>query len=65
LGREPEAVAPKRPEPAPPRERYVTHSTFGRGRVVETHHDASGTKLVIDFDTVGRKILLERFVTDA
>ena len=59
----PEPVPVKRaPEPpAAPRERFVTHPTFGRGRVVEV----SGGKLVIEFETAGRKTLLERFVTDA
>jgi hypothetical protein len=50
-------------EAAPPRsERFVTHAKFGRGKVVETRVEGGETKLVIDFDSVGQKVLLERFV---
>jgi hypothetical protein len=41
----------------------VTHAKFGEGTVVETRVESGETKLVIDFASVGRKTLLERFVT--
>jgi hypothetical protein len=46
-------------------ERTVAHPKFGRGKVVEEKTDAGDLKLVIDFESAGRKILLAKFVTDA
>lgn len=46
-------------------ERKVAHPKFGRGRVVEEKTDAGDLKLVIDFESAGRKTLLAKFVTDA
>ena len=46
--------------PPSPKERFVVHATFGRGRVLHTN----GDKLVIEFETIGEKVLLERFVKD-
>jgi hypothetical protein len=40
---------------------WVSHTTFGRGRVVDALADG---KLVIEFDTAGRKTLLARFVSE-
>ena len=50
---------PPPPPPVQPTERFVRHPTFGRGRVVEQR----GDKLVIEFETAGKKTLLARFVT--
>ena len=38
---------------------------LGRALVVEEKTDAGDVKLVIDFETAGRKTLLAKFVTDA
>jgi hypothetical protein len=46
-------------------ERTVAHPKFGRGKVVEEKTDAGDLKLVIDFESAGRKILLAKFVVDA
>jgi hypothetical protein len=49
---------PPPPPPAQPAERFVRHPTFGRGRVIEQRDD----KLVIEFESAGKKTLLARFV---
>jgi hypothetical protein len=46
-------------------ERIVAHPKFGRGKVVEEKTDAGDLKLVIDFESAGRKTLLAKFVVDA
>jgi len=53
--------------PGPPVEalRLVAHPKFGRGRVLEERTQDGDAKLVIDFETAGRKTLLARFVKDA
>jgi hypothetical protein len=45
-------------------ERLVSHAKFGTGRVIDERMDGGETKLVIEFDGVGRKVLLARFVSD-
>lgn len=61
---QPALVGALRTPPAAP-ERFVQHPKFGRGRVVETRTENGETKLVIDFESAGRKTLLSRFVSDA
>jgi hypothetical protein len=51
--------------PAPPAPRFVVHPRFGRGRVVEERAGGAETKLVVDFETAGRKTVVARSVTDA
>jgi hypothetical protein len=46
------------------RERIVEHPKFGRGRVIEERIENQEPRLVIDFETAGRKTLLARFVTE-
>ncbi len=46
-------------------ERMVTHPKFGVGRVVRTEGEGEQQKLTIDFEDVGTKSILARFVSDA
>jgi DNA helicase-2/ATP-dependent DNA helicase PcrA len=39
----------------------VAHAKFGRGAVVEIEQMASDRKITVDFDSVGRKVLLAKF----
>lgn len=58
---EPSSNAPAKPVP----ERFVVHTKFGRGQVVEERTDAE-KKYLVDFGAEhGRKLLLARFVTAA
>jgi DNA helicase-2/ATP-dependent DNA helicase PcrA len=42
--------------------REVEHASFGRGRVVDARASSRGVKLVIDFDSVGRKVVYSNYV---
>jgi len=44
--------------------RFVVHPKFGRGRVVEARTENGETKLVVEFESAGRKTLLARFVVE-
>lgn len=55
-----EPVASEPAEAAAPAPQRVRHAKFGVGEVVETSTD--GEKVTVDFETVGRKTLLARFV---
>jgi hypothetical protein len=57
----PQLVGELPPPPVKP-ERFVTHPKFGRGKVVESVTEHGDTKLTIDFETAGRKTLLEKYV---
>jgi DNA helicase-2/ATP-dependent DNA helicase PcrA len=39
----------------------VRHGKFGRGVVVEIEHMATDRKITVDFDGLGRKVLLAKF----
>jgi hypothetical protein len=55
----------KRPGVSPgSADRFVTHPTFGRGRVVESTSDNGEATLLIHFDVGGRKRMLERSIRD-
>lgn len=53
-------------EPAsrPPGPRIVSHPKLGKGRVVGERVDGGQVKLEVDFDGLGRKVVLQRFVED-
>jgi DNA helicase-2/ATP-dependent DNA helicase PcrA len=42
--------------------REVEHASFGRGVVTEARSSSRGVKLVIDFDSVGRKVVYSNYV---
>jgi len=61
----PEIVGDPQPDEAPRGPRRVRHAKFGLGTVVREDPDGKELKLEIEFDGVGRKLLLARFVEDA
>ncbi len=48
-----------------PRGTRVIHATFGEGRVLESEGRGERAKLTIDFPSVGRKVIVARFVDRA
>jgi hypothetical protein len=54
-----------RAPPAAVAERWVTHTKFGRGRVLDASGTGPDAKLRLRFDDGSERVLLARFVTDA
>jgi hypothetical protein len=40
----------------------VDHASFGRGTVTDARSSSRGVKLVIDFESVGRKVVYSNYV---
>ncbi len=49
-------------EHAKPIGKRVTHSVFGTGRIVDVRESGPQAKLVVDFESVGRKTVVARFL---